>query len=100
MLRGVRIGNGVGHADFRDFSQVIPNASSSTGSAVLLSDLDATLKAVRYRDPDGVLVRRQGGPFYEWPQMSPPVSPRAGRSPRSDPAGRTSVPRIHGLVPW
>jgi hypothetical protein len=75
-LRSVRIGNGVGYADFRDFSRIIPNASSSTGSAVLLSELDATLKqfgTVRTTvySFDGTVA-----PFYEWLQLSAPVGER------------------------
>jgi hypothetical protein len=73
MLRSVRIGNGVGHADFRDLIKIIPSASSSTGSAVLMSELDATLKQfgtvkTTVYSFDGKVV-----PFYEWLQLSPPV---------------------------
>ncbi|HET8680330.1 MAG TPA: Gmad2 immunoglobulin-like domain-containing protein [Micromonosporaceae bacterium] len=78
MLLSVRIGNGVGHADFRDLSKVIPNASSSTGSAVLLSELDATLKQFGTVDTTVYSFSGKVAPFYEWLQMSPPVGMRPG----------------------
>jgi hypothetical protein len=78
MLSSVRIGNGVGHADFRDFSKVIPNASSSTGSAVLLSELDATLKQFGTVTTTVYSFSGKVAPFYEWLQMSPPVGLRPG----------------------
>jgi hypothetical protein len=73
MLRSVRIGNGVGHADFRDFSKVIPNASSSTGSAVLMSELDATLKQFGTVKTTVYSFAGTVAPFYEWLQLSSPV---------------------------
>jgi hypothetical protein len=78
MLRSVRIANGVGHADFRDFSGIIPNASSSTGSAVLLAELDATLKQFGTVNTTVYSFDGTVAPFYEWLQMSPPVGLRAG----------------------
>jgi spore germination protein GerM len=73
MLRSVRIGNGVGHADFRDFSKTNPNASSSTGSAVLMSELDATLKQFGTVKTTVYSFDGKVAPFYEWLQLSPPV---------------------------
>jgi Sporulation and spore germination len=43
MLRGVAVSNGVARVDFRDFSSIIPNASSSAGSAQLIEQLRATI---------------------------------------------------------
>jgi hypothetical protein len=72
MLRSVRIAAGVAYVDFDDFSSVIPNASSSCGSSLLLAQLDRTARQF----PS---VRRAvysfGGnraAFYEWLQRSPP----------------------------
>ncbi|MGH8901943.1 MAG: GerMN domain-containing protein [Egibacteraceae bacterium] len=72
-LRDVRLDpNGVAYVDFRDLSQVIPNASSSCASSVLLSQLNATvtqfrnIKAVRYS------INSDEAAFYEWLQRSPP----------------------------
>jgi hypothetical protein len=73
MLRSVRIGNGVGHADFRDLTKIIPNASSSTGSAVLMSELDATLKQFGTVKTTVYSTDGKVPPFYEWLQLSPPV---------------------------
>jgi hypothetical protein len=73
VLRSVRIGNGVGHADFRDFSKIIPDASSSTGSAVLMSELDATLKQFGTVKTTVYSFDGKVAPFYEWLQMSAPV---------------------------
>lgn len=72
-LRGVEVREGVAHADFANFSRVIPNASSSAGSAALLAELDNTLKqfaTVRSTvySFDGDVVA-----FYEWLQMAPPT---------------------------
>lgn len=72
-LRDVRLDpDGVAYVDFRDLSQVIPNASSSCASSVLLGQLDATVtqfrtvKAVRYS------INSDEAAFYEWLQRSPP----------------------------
>lgn len=73
MLRSVRIASGVGYADFQDFSKVIPNASSSFGSAALMAELDATftqfssVRSTRYSFNGDVSA------FYEWLQMAPPA---------------------------
>jgi spore germination protein GerM len=61
-----------GHAtvDFADFSGIIPNASASAGSAMLLGELDATVfqfdavRSVEYRF-EGDCAR-----FFEWLQRS------------------------------
>jgi hypothetical protein len=73
-LRAVRLSHGVAYVDFRDFRRVIPNASSSCGSALLLAQLDRTVtqfasvtRAVYSFDGD----RRA---FYEWLQREAPSS--------------------------
>lgn len=43
LLRGVTLDDGRAVVDFGDLPSVIPNASSSAGSALLLSELDATV---------------------------------------------------------
>jgi hypothetical protein len=43
MLNGAYIADGVAYVDFADFSQVIPNASTSAGSAQLLDQLAGTI---------------------------------------------------------
>jgi hypothetical protein len=68
----VVIADGIARVSLRDLRQIIPNASSSCGSAALLGALDATLAQV-----PGIRAARYsfGGDeaaFYEWLQMSPP----------------------------
>ncbi|HEX6208076.1 MAG TPA: GerMN domain-containing protein [Actinomycetota bacterium] len=73
MLDAVRIEDGVAHVDFRDFSRVIPNASTSCGSAALLAQLDAT--ATQFPTVREARYSFEGSEeaFYEWLQMSVPT---------------------------
>jgi len=71
-LLDVVVVGGVARVSLRDLRQVIPNASSSCGSAALLGALDATLAQL-----PGIRGARYsfGGDeaaFYEWLQMAPP----------------------------
>jgi len=71
-LLDVVVVGGVARVSFRDLRQIIPNASSSCGSAALLGALDATLAQL-----PGIRGARYsfGGDeaaFYEWLQVSPP----------------------------
>jgi len=71
-LLEVAVADGIAHVSFRDLRLIIPNASSSCGSAALLAALDATLAQV-----PGIRGARYsfGGDeaaFYEWLQRSPP----------------------------
>jgi hypothetical protein len=72
MLRGARVSNGVAYVDFRNFSRVIPGASSSCGSAVLLAQLDRT--AMYFPTVRRAVYSFDGSvrAFYEWLQRSPP----------------------------
>jgi len=74
MLRSVRIANGVARVDFRNFSRIIPNASSSCGSALLLAQLDRT--ATQFPTVRRAVYSFDGSAraFYEWLQRSPPTS--------------------------
>jgi hypothetical protein len=71
-LKSVRVENGVAFVDFLDFRAIIPNASSSFGSAALLAELDTTLrqfptvKLTQYSFEGDVTA------FYEWLQRCPP----------------------------
>lgn len=72
MLHGYRSEGGILYVDFADFSSVIPNASSSCGSAALLAALDNTLQQF-----DGVEEARysfdgSAEAFYEWLQLAAP----------------------------
>jgi len=64
--------DGIAHVDFRDFSALLNNASTSCGSAILLSQLDSTVlqfpavTSVRYSfDGDETA-------FYSWLQLVTP----------------------------
>ena len=72
VLLGVVVVDGIARVSFRDLRRIIPNASSSCGSAALLGALDATLARL-----PGIRGARYsfGGDeaaFYEWLQMAPP----------------------------
>jgi len=71
-LLGIVVVDGIARVSFRDLRRIIPNASSSCGSAALLGALDATLAQL-----PGIRGARYsfGGDeaaFYEWLQMAPP----------------------------
>ncbi|MGZ6662937.1 MAG: GerMN domain-containing protein [Solirubrobacteraceae bacterium] len=71
-LNSVRLSRGVAHVDFRDFRKIIPNASTSCGSALLLAQLDRT--ALQFPTVHRVVYSFDGSVrrFYEWLQLSPP----------------------------
>lgn len=76
MLRSVDVSEGVAHVDFENFAPLLNNASTSCGSASLMSSLDRTVtqfveieKAVYYFDGDAVA-------FYGWLQSTPPPEAR------------------------
>ncbi len=77
-VRSARVVRGVAYVDFRNFSHAIPNASSSCGSALLLTQLDRT--AQQFRSVGMTLYSFDGNAraFYEWLGY---VSPD-GRDPR------------------
>jgi hypothetical protein len=72
MLRGVNLVHGVASIDFKDFRRIIPGASSSCGSALLLAQLDRT--ATQFPTVDRAVYSFNGSrsAFYEWLQLSPP----------------------------
>lgn len=96
MLRGVRIGNGLAHADFKDFSRIIPNASSSAGSAALLAELDATLKQFGTVKSTVYSFNGDVAAFYEWLQMSPPVGRPVGLA-EAQAAARAFLTGVAGM---
>jgi len=71
-LLDATVAGGIARVSFRDLRLLLPNASSSCGSAALLAALDATLAQL-----PGIRGARYsfGGDevaFYEWLQMAPP----------------------------
>ncbi len=71
-LNSVRLSGGVARVDFRDFRRIIPNASTSCGSAMLLAQLDRTV--LQFPNVHRVVYSFGGSVkrFYEWLQLSPP----------------------------
>jgi hypothetical protein len=71
-LRGVNLSRGIASVDFRDLRRVIPNASSSCGSALLLAQLNPT--ATQFPTVRRAVYSFNGSrkAFYEWLQLSPP----------------------------
>lgn len=90
LLRSVRIANGVAHVDFHDFSKVIPNATSSFGSAALLAELDGTL--TQFGTVRSTVYSFEGDvdAFYLWLQLTPPTGDRGKRPRRSRPRDGSS----------
>lgn len=72
MLIGARVAGGVAEVDFKDLRTVIPNASSSCGSALLLAQLDGTAK--QFDEVERTLYSIEGDAttFYEWLQRPVP----------------------------
>lgn len=71
-LKTVRVVDGVAYADFRDFRQVIPNASSGFGGAGLLAELDSTLRQFPAVKSTVYSFDGDVGAFYHWLQLTPP----------------------------
>lgn len=76
MVASVSVSNGKAVVNFRDLRAIIPNASTSAGSQLLLAQLDATVfqfstvRSVEYRI-DGSCSR-----FFEWLQLACAVRSR------------------------
>ncbi|WP_439657845.1 Gmad2 immunoglobulin-like domain-containing protein [Lentzea sp. HUAS TT2] len=77
-LRSVRVVDGVAYADFRDFREAIPNASSSFGGAALLAELDSTLR--QFPTVKSTVHSFDGdvSAFYHWLQLTPPSQDDVG----------------------
>jgi len=71
-LRSVRITAGVAFIDFADLRKIIPNASSSCGSTLLLAQLDRT--ATQFATVQRAVYSFNGSrsAFYNWLQYSAP----------------------------
>ena len=73
-FRSATIVRRVAQIDFRNFSHIVPNASSSCGSALLLAQLDRT--ALQFPTVRAAVYSFGGSTraFYEWLQRSPPTT--------------------------
>jgi hypothetical protein len=75
-LLSVSVDDGLATIDFGDFSAVIPNASTSAGSAMLISELNATM--FQFIEVEGFLYRFDGDcdAFWNWLQAACTVQTR------------------------
>jgi hypothetical protein len=64
--------DGIIHLDLADFSQIIPNASTSCGSAGLLAQLDNTLLQFDGIDATRYSFDGDEAAFYQWLQRDVP----------------------------
>jgi hypothetical protein len=71
-LRSVQVRFSVAYVDFRDFSRLIPNASSSCGSTLLLAQLHRT--TMQFPTVRRAVYSFNGSrrAFYEWLQRAEP----------------------------
>lgn len=71
-LRAVHVRRGVGYVDFYDLRRVIPNASSSCGSTLLLAQLNKT--ATQFPSVRRAVYSINGDrrAFYQWLQLEMP----------------------------
>lgn len=72
-VRSAKIENGVATVDFEDLRSLIPNASSSCGSAMLLTQLDQTAKQFPWVTRTRYSINGSATDFYEWLQMEVPA---------------------------
>jgi spore germination protein GerM len=72
MLRSVRVARGIAYVDFQNFSHVIPNASTSCGSGLLLAQLNRTAR--QFVTVKQAIFSFDGSrdAFYNWLQMDAP----------------------------
>ena len=71
-LLDATVAGGIARVSFRDLRLLLPNASSSCGSAALLAALDATLAQLPGIRGARYSLGGDEAAFYEWLQMAPP----------------------------
>jgi hypothetical protein len=84
LLLDVEVVEGVAHVTFADLRPVIPNASTSCGSAALLAQLDQTLLAFDDVDDTRYALADQAA-FYGWLQLADPDAPPPLEEPEAAP---------------
>jgi hypothetical protein len=72
-LQSVKVSRGVAYVDFRNFSRLIPNASSSCGGALLLAQLDRTAGQFPTVRRAVYSFDSSRHAFYEWLQLEEPA---------------------------
>jgi putative hemolysin len=71
-LRALTVDGGRATVDLADLRPIIPNASTSCGSAALLGQLDTTLLQFPEVDETRYQIEGSAEVFYEWLQLSAP----------------------------
>jgi len=100
MLLDVEVVDATVHVVLEDLRLVIPNASSSCGSAGLLAQLDATLLAFDHIGSTRYALADQTA-FYEWLQLADPdtTPPEQATHPDDGPAiGRLAIERFESAI--
>jgi hypothetical protein len=93
MLLDVEVVDATVRVVFKDLRLVIPNASSSCGSAGLLAQLDATLLAFDHLGSTRYALADQAA-FYEWLQLADPdtTPPEQATEPDTTPPEQATEP--------
>ena len=69
ILKSVKIENNTAYVDLKDIRQIIPNASSSCGSAEFLAEVETTLKQFPVVNKVIMAIEAKPSTFYEWIQI-------------------------------
>ncbi|MEK7068114.1 MAG: GerMN domain-containing protein [Patescibacteria group bacterium] len=69
ILHSAKVRKGVAYVDIKDIRNIIPNASSSCGSAQLLAQIRETLQQFPEINDFRVAIDGEPAPFYEWLQI-------------------------------
>ena len=69
ILKGVKIENSTAYVDLDDIRQIIPNVSTSCGSAEFLAEVETTLKQFPAVNKVIIAIDAKPSTFYEWIQI-------------------------------
>ena len=69
ILHSVKVRKGMAYVDIKDIRSIVPNASSSCGSAQLLAQIRETLQQFSEINDFRVAIDGDPAPFYEWLQI-------------------------------
>lgn len=72
LINRVSVDDGTAYVDFDDFRRIIPEASSSCGSASLLAELTRTSKQFPTVERAVFSLEGSTNAFYNWLQLEPP----------------------------
>lgn len=72
ILKSVKVVEGVAYVNLEDIRSLIPNASTSCGSAQLLAEIETTLKQFSAVKKVALAINGDPNAFYEWLQLGCP----------------------------